>query len=183
MTYDFNLFKKNAKSVEEWLKKELVLVRTGRANPEVLDSVLVEAYGTPTPIQQIGSVMVEDARSVRVSVWDTALIKETEKAINVANLGVSLSVDEKGLRVIFPELTGERRLEFVKIAKEKLEQARVSLRKHRDECWNDIQAKEKLGGMSEDEKFRFKAEMEKITQDTNKNLEDIFEKKEKEIIG
>ncbi len=181
MTYDFSGLKKKIKDLEEWLKKEQSQIRTGRASPALLDSVMVEAYGAKTPISQIGSVMIEDPRTLRVSVWDATQVKNTEKAIQVANLGVSVAVDEKGLRVSFPELTSERRTMLMKLAKEKLESARITLRKLRDEVWEDIQNKEKEGGMGEDEKFRFKADMEKHVQEANKLLDTLAEKKEKEI--
>ena len=183
MNYDFNPLKKKAKDVEEWLKKELSQIRTGRATPTLLDGVLVEVYGSRTPLNQIGSVSIEDPRTLRVSVWDTSQIKAVEKAVGVANLGVSVAVDERGVRVSFPELTSERRAQVIKIAKERLEQARVSLRKLRDETWNEIQRREKEGGMSEDEKFRFKDMMEKTVQETGKNMDAQLEKKEKEISG
>jgi len=116
-----------------------------------------------------------------VNVWDASQIKAVEKAIGVANLGVSVGADERGVRVSFPELTAERRVQILKIAKERVEQARVSLRKLRDEIWNEIQKREKEGGMSEDEKFRFKDTMEKTIQETSKAFDAQFEKKEKEI--
>jgi ribosome recycling factor len=181
MTYDFSPLKKKLKEVEEWLKKEQSQIRTGRATPAILDSISVESYGSYTPLAQIGSITIEGARTLRVVLWDTTQIKNAEKAIGAANLGLSVSVDEKGLRVSFPELTSESRAAVVKLAKERLEQARISVRKLRDEAWTDIQAKEKLGGMSEDEKFRFKADMEKLVQEAVKALDELNEKKEKEI--
>ncbi len=181
MNYDFTPLKKKVKETEEWLKKEQQQLRTGRATPAILDNVMVEAYGARTPIAQLGSVSIEDARSLRVSIWDQTQIKNTEKAIVAANLGVSVGVDEKGIRVTFPELTSESRNTIIKIAKEKFEQARITLRKQRDETWDDIQEKEKEGGMSEDDKFRFKAEMEKIIQEGNKALDEAHARKEKEI--
>ncbi len=109
--------------------------------------------------------------------------KHIEKAITVANLGLSVVVDDKGVRVIFPELSAERRTSLVKIAKEKLEEARKTLRLERDKTWTDIQKKEKEGGMGEDEKFRLKKEMEKIGDEVQKKLEEMIVKKEKEILS
>lgn len=183
MNYDFSSLKKKVKETEEWLKKEQSQIRTGRATPALLDNVQVEVYGAKVPILQIGSVSTEDPRTLRVSIWDTSQIKSAEKAIVTANLGVSVAVDEKGIRVSFPELTSERRVSIMKIVKEKLEHARITLRKHRDDTWEDIQKKEKQGGMGEDEKFRFKTEMEKIIQEANKALDEANTKKEKEIMS
>ena len=181
MTYDFSNLKKKLKDVEEWLKKEQSQIRTGRASPALLDSVQAEVYGARTPLNQIGAMVTEDSRSLRFTPWDMGQLKSVEKAIVAANLGVSVAVDDKGIRISFPELTGERRIALGKVVKEKLELARVSLRKLRDEVWDDIQKKEKLGGMSEDEKFRFKAEMEKLVTEGGKRLEETSAKKEKEI--
>lgn len=183
MIYNFTPLKTKVKDVEEWLKKENAQIRTGRASISLLDFIRVDSYGSMVPLNQIGSISTEDPRTIRISPWDSSQIKEIEKVLVASNLGVSVSVDDKGIRVAFPPLTTERRDEFIKVAKSKLEQARVSLRKHRDETWEEIQAKEKEGGMSEDDKFRFKTEMEKIIQDTVKILETLYEKKENEISG
>lgn len=183
MIYNFTALKIKVKDVEEWLKRENAQIRTGRASIGLLDFIRVDSYGSLVPLNQVGNISTEDPRTIRISPWDSSQIKIIEKVLNVSNLGVSVAVDDHGIRVSFPPLTTERRDEFVKLAKAKLEQAKVSLRKHRDESWEDIQAKEKEGGMSEDEKFRFKTEMEKIIQDTAKSLEALCKKKEDEIAG
>lgn len=183
MTYDFNPFKKKIKDTEEWLKREQTQIRTGRATPTLLDNVKVDSYGSMVSINQVGSMSTEDARTLRVSIWDASQIKAVEKAIVAADLGVAVAVDDKGIRVSFPELTSERRISLQKIAKEKLEQAKITLRKHREEVWNDIQSKEKKGGMGEDEKLRFKNEMEKLVQEGNKILDDLALRKDKEIMS
>lgn len=183
MNYDFSQLKKKIKDLEEWLKKEQSQIRTGRATPALLDGIMVEVYGAKSPLSQLGSMGTEDPRTLRVTLWDMSQLKSAEKAITAANLGVSVAVDDRGLRVSFPELTSERRTSIIKIVKEKLEQARVSVRKLRDEAWNDIQAKEKQGGMSEDDKFRFKEEMEKIVKEANKVFDDLTARKEKEIMA
>jgi ribosome recycling factor len=183
MNYDFTSLKKKIKDIDEWLKKEQAQIRTGRAAPALLDSVMAEVYGSRMPLNQIGTLVVEDPRTLRFVPWDNGQIKSVERAIMSANLGVSAAIDEKGIRISFPELTSERRMTLVKVLKEKLESARVSLRKVRDESWDDIQKKEKQGGMSEDEKFRFKTEMEKLIQEAGKNLEAAASRKEKEIMS
>lgn len=181
MLYDFKKLKDEVKGVEEWLKKEFLSIRTGMASPALLDGVLVEVYGQKMPINQIASVNIEDARSLRISPWDKGQTKEIEKAILIANLGVSVMADDKGVRVSFPELTADRRALLLKTAKAKMEDAKVSLRGIRDVIWNEIQAREKLGGMGEDDKFRLKDEMQKIIDEGNKNLEATLAKKEKEV--
>lgn len=183
MAYDFSPLKKGLAHVEEWLKKELSSIRTGQATPAVLDGVKVEVYGAPMSLKEVASVMIEGARTLRVSPWDKSQTKEIEKAITIANLGLSTAVDDQGLRITFPELTTERRTEIARATKEKLEDARKQVRQHRDNTIKDIQAKEKDGGMGKDEVFRFKNDTQKLVDEINKKLEALFEKKEKEILG
>lgn len=181
MQYNFLPFKTKLKEAEEWLKKEFQGIRTSRATPALLDGVKVEAYGSMMGLKEVGSISVADARSLLVSPWDASLVKGIEKAIAAANLGVSVGSDERGVRVSFPELTAERRDSLVKLAKERLEQARKTIRGERDTVWHDIQEKERSGELSEDEKFRFKDEMEKLTTDATKRLEALLDRKEEEI--
>ena len=181
--YDFLKFKQKIKENEEWLKKEFAGVRTGRANPSLLDGILVESYGSKVPINQVGNISVEDSRNIRISPWDMSVAKEIERAIGSANLGVAVALDDKGVRVSFPELTAERRGQIVKIAKEKLEQAKVSIRIQRDAVIKDIQAKEKEGGLGKDDVLRFKNELQQNVDGANKALEELFVKKEKEILN
>ena len=123
------------------------------------------------PLKQVGDVSVEDARTLRITAWDASVIKDIERAIVAANLGVGTSADSSGLRVTFPELTSERREQLVRLAKGKLEEARTTVRMARDECWKDIQAKEEEGGMGEDEKFRLKEELQRIVDKANEDLQ------------
>ena len=183
MMYDFTKLKNKVRETEDWMKKEYQGIRTGMASPQLLDGIQVESYGQRMPLNQVGSVSIADPKSLLVTPWDASQVKAVEKAITVANLGVSLKTDEKGVRVFFPELTSERREMLLKLAKEKMEQAKITLRTVRDEIIKDIDMKEKEGGMGEDDKFRFKAEMQKLVDGGNHALEEIFVKKEKEITG
>ena len=131
--------------VKEWLTKELLNIRTGRATPALLDSVSVEQYGARTKISHVAAISIEDPKTLRVAPWDKAMIKEIEGALQAANLGVSISTDGAGVRVSFPDLTAERRALLVKLVNEKLESAKVSVRKEREECWNQVVKKEKDG--------------------------------------
>lgn len=180
--HSFNKFKESTAAVATWLQSELSQIRTGRAAPGIIDGVQVEAYDSMMPINQLASVTTEDARSLRVTPYDPQVTKAIEKALTAADLGLGVSADGNGLRLTFPALTTERRGQFVKLAKDRLEQARKSLRQERDAEWNAIQAKEKEGGMGEDEKFRLKDQMEKIVKDTGTKLEELLAKKEKEIM-
>lgn len=183
MAYDFKIFEKRIKEIEEKVVKELGSVRTGRAAPAILDGVQVESYGTRMSISQVASVTIEDARTLRITPYDASQGKEIEKALTVANLGLSVGMDERGVRVSFPELTGERRQSLLKLAKEKVEECRTSLRSARDEVWNDIQKQEKDGEMGEDDKFRAKEEMQKRVDAANKKFDELLVRKEQEIAG
>ena len=120
---------------------------------------------------------------MRVSPWDKNQVKEIEKAVNAVNLGLSVTVDKEGLRVIFPRLTEETRGSLVKVLKAKLEESRIRMRQEREKVWNDVQRVEKDGKMSEDDKFRAKDEIQKIIDAGGNALEDIFTKKESEVMG
>ena len=147
MAYDFNPLKRQLAGVEEWLKKEFQQIRTGQASPAVLDGVKVEVYGAPMSLKELASVTLEGARTLRISPWEKGQTKDIEKAITIANLGLSVVVDDQGLRVMFPELTADRRKEIAKTAKDKAEEAKKQVRQHRDTIIKDLQAKEKEGGM------------------------------------
>ncbi len=181
MAYNPVQFKQNLKTTEEWLKTEFGNIRTGRASPAILDAVKVEAYGSLMSINELANIAVEDARMIRISPWDISVAKSIEKAIQVSDLGLSVVVDDKGLRVTFPELTSDRRITLVKIAKQKLEDARVTLRTEREKAIKDIDMQEKEKEISEDEKFRLKADLQKILDEANRSLDEVFSKKEKEI--
>ncbi len=181
MPYDFNQFKKRVIGVEEWLGNEFSGIRTGRATAVLLDSVLVDSYGARTALKHVANISVEDAKTLRITPWDNSLVKGIETAIAASNLGVSTVPDSAGVRVIFPDLTSERRAQLVKLVGQKLEDARVSLRKEREEVWNDIQTKEKEGDLTEDEKFKYKEDLQKLVDEANKKLEAMAEKKEAEI--
>lgn len=173
--------KQKLHEVKEWLQKEFAGIRTGQASPGLLDSVKVESYGAMMPLSQIGSVGVEDARTLRISPWDASQVKAIETAIRNANLGVSVVTDSAGLRAIFPELTSERREQLLKLAKSKLEDARISVRAIRDEVMKSIDKSEKAGDLSEDEKFSQKDEVQAEVDTVNRSLEELFLKKEGEL--
>lgn len=181
--YDFSHLKSKIKETEEWLSRELSQVRTGRATPTILDGVKVESYGSLMPINQVAGISSEGPQTLRISPWDTSTIKAIEKAIVSANLGVSVGVDEKGIRVSFPALTSETRMQFVKIAKQKVEDAKIAIRQERNKVNDDLQTKKKNSEISEDEMMRYRAEMEKVVKEGGEKIEKIGEKKEEEILG
>ncbi len=183
MQYNFSNFKAELKKIEEFLGKEYRELNIGRASPMVLDSISVASYGSFVPLKNVANISIEDPKTLRIAPWDKSQIKDVEKAILSANLVLSVATDDLGIRVIFPQLTTESRQTLVKVLKEKLEDARITVRRERENIWNDVQSKEKDGKLTEDEKFQAKEELQKIIDEVNKNLEATFDKKEKEVMG
>lgn len=183
MQYNFSNFKEQLKKVNEFLGKEYSQISTGKASPIILDGINIETYGSMQPIKNVSSISIEDPKTLRIAPWDKNQIKAIEKAILLADIGLSVATDDAGIRVIFPQLTTETREKLVKVLKERLEDARITVRRERGVIWDDIQAQEKEGKMTEDEKARAKDELQKVIDEINKTLELTFEKKEKEVIG
>lgn len=173
--------KQRLQETKDWLQKEYAGIRTGQANPGLLDGIRVESYGTLLPLNQIGSIGIEDARTLRLSLWDSTRVSTVEQAIRDADLGVSVVGDSSGLRIIFPELTVERREQLLKIAKSKLEDARIAVRAVRDEVMKAIDKAEKDGEVSEDEKFTQKEVVQSAVTAVNNELEVLFIHKEQEL--
>lgn len=181
MPYNFSPFKQQSKEVEAWLSRELAAVRSGRASPALLDSVMIESYGSKMPLKHAGSISIEDPRTLKVTLWDKAQLKLAETALLTANLGISVAADSSGLRVIFPQLTSEKRQLLIKLVNDKLEAAKISLRQEREKTWNDIQDQAKAGTLSEDEKFKYKDELQALVDAGNKALGAIAAHKEEEL--
>src|SRR5438045_2445567 len=131
MAYNTQNFKGGLKKIEDWLSKEYSQVHTGRATPLVLDSIMITSYGSRMPLKNVASITIEDPKTLRIAPWDKNQIKDIEIAIIEANLGLGTASDSDGVRVIFPMLTTENRTKLAKILKEKLEDARINVRKER----------------------------------------------------
>lgn len=174
-------FDKRIKDTIDWLGQEYSTIRTGQATPALLDAIKVESYGSMMPLNQVGSVGIEDARTLRVTPWDAGQIKAIETAVSEADLGVSVATDSAGIRVIFPELTSERRVQLLKLAKQKLEDARVAVRKIREEAIKELEKQEKDGEISKDELFTEKEKIQKQVDSANNVLDESYKKKEVEI--
>ena len=183
MSYNFSQTNTQTVAIIDWLKGEYRSIQTGRATPQVLDLVHIDMYGARTAIAHAASVNIEDPRTLRISPWDKTILGAMEKAINDADLGLSVSSDDQGLRVHFPALTTETREKLVKLLKDRLEDARVRVRSLREETNKDIDTRAKGGEYGEDEQHRYREEMQKIVDSTNRELEELFEKKEKEVMG
>ncbi len=183
MSYNFSKVEADKAKILEWLAGEYRSIQTGRATPQVLDLVHIDLYGARTQVAHAASVTIEDPRTIRVSPWDKTIIRDIEKAINDADLGLSVSSDDAGLRVNFPALTTETRQKLVKLLKDRLEDSRVKIRALREDTNKDIDAREKAGEYSEDDRMRNREEMQKIVDLANAEFEGLFEKKEKEVMG
>lgn len=183
MAYKFDELKSGIGDTKEWLTQELSTLRTGRATPALLDAVSIDVYGSRMKLNQVASISVEDARTLYVTPWDTEQVKPIEKAIAVADLGVTAGADERGVRVSFPELTTERREQLIKILKNKLEDARIAIKQKRTETMSAIDKSQKNNELSEDEAHDAKEEAQKLVDEGNKELEKIAEKKEAELKG
>jgi len=174
-------FDKKVKEILEFLQREFVGIRTGAASIAVLDPIKVEAYGSLMPINQLANISVQDATSLLIAPYDVSISGEIEKAIINSGTGLGVSNSGNSLIVSFPSLTAERRVMLIKLAKEKLEDARVSLRKLREEIKSDILKKEKDGDISEDDKFRQLEELDKKIKEVNEKFDEMYKMKEKEI--
>lgn len=166
----------------EHFKKEISTIRTGRANPSILDQVLVESYGTKVPLQQVGSITVPEPRCMVITPWDKNILKEVEKAIVGADLGLSPVNEGDKIRITIPQLTEESRKDLVKKLNEKMEQARITIRQTRDKIREEIVSAEKNKEITEDDKFRFFKEMEEEVKKYMDNLEEMRGGKEKEVM-
>lgn len=168
------------KKAVEFLENDYAAIRAGRANPHVLDKLRIDYYGTPTPIQQVGNITVPEARIIQIAPWEKSLIKEIEKAIQTSDIGINPSNDGSVIRLVFPELTEERRKDLVKEVKKKAEEGKVAIRNIRRDG-NDAlkkQAKE----ISEDEVKQMEDQLQKLTDKFVKEVDTLMENKSKEIM-
>lgn len=182
MSFDLDDIKRRMESTLDSVKKEFASLRTGRASASLLDSVMVEAYGSRMPLAQVGSVSVPEARMLTVTVWDTGMIKAAEKAIRDAGLGLNPQADGGVLRVPVPELNEERRRELQKVAGKYAEAARVAIRNLRREGIDAIKKLEKDKVISEDEGKRHEATVQKITDEHIAIVDKVLADKEKDIM-
>ena len=165
----------------EFLQSDYASIRAGRANPHILDKLRVDYYGTPTPIQQVGNITVPEARIIQIAPWEKSLIKAIEKAIMTSDIGITPSNDGSVIRLVFPELTEDRRKELVKEVKKKAEGAKVAIRNIRRDAMETFKKKQKASELTEDDLKIAEKDLQKLTDDWIKEIEKISEKKEKEL--
>ena len=176
-----NLEEKSKKSISV-LKEDLNTVRAGRANPALLDKVMVDYYGSPTPLKSLANISVPDPRTLLISPFDPKAIGEIEKGINVANIGINPSNDGKCVRLVIPQVTEERRKELTKTVKKMGEESKVAVRNLRREANDELKKLEKAHEITEDEIKKALDDIQKATDKTIKEIDDIVAAKDKEIL-
>ncbi|MCD7725702.1 MAG: ribosome recycling factor [Clostridiales bacterium] len=166
----------------DFLEADLGAIRAGRANPHVLDKIRVDYYGTPTPIQQVGNITVPEPRVIQIAPWEKSLIKEIEKAIMTSDVGINPSNDGSLIRLVFPELTEERRKELVKDVKKRGEENKVAIRNTRRDGNDAFKKLAKTDEVSEDHIKELEEELQKLTDRFIKEIDKLVEQKTKEIL-
>ena len=164
------------------LVSEFGSIRAGRANPHILDKLKVDYYGAPTPLQQVGNISVPEARMIVIQPWDASLLKDIEKAIMMSDLGITPTNDGKVIRLVFPELTEERRKELVKDVKKKGEAAKVAVRNIRRDANDAVKKKGKEDGISEDEIKGYEDDIQKLTDKFIAKIDKVVDEKSQEIM-
>ncbi len=179
---DFNVVEEKMNKSIDFLKDELSNIRAGRANPAILNKVEVDYYGALTPINQVGTISVPEARQILITPWDRSIIIAVEKALQKADLGVNPINDGNAIRLVFPELTEERRKELSKEVKALGEEAKVAIRNSRREAIDDAKKEHKASEITDDELKVIEEKIQKITDKYVANIDNIIENKEKEIM-
>lgn len=175
--------KKELDKTLEFLKNDLNQIRSGRANPAMVENIKVEAYGTTMNLKEVASIMVPDPKTLLIQVWDKSAVNAVVKGIEESRLGLTPNIEGQNIKLVMPPLIEERRRELTKLLHDKLEQARIRIRRGRDEVWHKVQNLEKEKKISEDEKFRAKDELQKTVDEYNKKVKEMGEGKEREISG
>ena len=182
MSEQTKVFEEKMKKSVSNLNSELLTIRAGRANPHVLDKVTVEYYGAEVPINQVASVSTPEARIIAISPFDSTILKEIEKAINMSDIGINPNNDGKVIRLIFPELTEERRKELAKDVKKKGDNAKVAIRNVRRDANDAVKKENKAGDISDDEAKNLEDEVQKLTDKYVAQIDKAIEEKSAEIL-
>lgn len=183
MANDINFYEDKMKKTINNFQTELNSIRAGRANPHVLDKITVNYYGTPTPIQQIGNITVPEARIIQIQPWESKILKDIEKAIQTSDLGINPVNDGKVIRIIFPELTEDRRKDLTKEVKKKGEEAKVAIRNIRRDAVDAFKKSQKSSEITEDDLKDLEDKIQKITDKNISEIEKIVSAKDKEILA
>lgn len=177
-----SMHKDDLEKAIEHFKIEAGKVRTGRANPSMVEDLVVDYYGAKTPLKQMAAINTPEARQITIQPWDRSALAAIEGAIRDSDLGFNPMNDGILVRITIPMLTEERRKEMVKLLNQKAEEARIGVRNVRENAWKEIQESESRGEMSEDDKFKGKEKLQEVVDEYNKKIEDIRAKKEVEVM-
>ena len=180
---DYQNLKERMEKTINVFSEKLSEVRAGRANPAILNKVKIDYYGTPTPINQVAGISVPEARMILIQPWDVSVLKDIEKAILASDIGINPNNDGKVIRLVFPELNEERRKELVKDIKKMAEEAKVAVRAVRRDGIEEAKAEQKEGNITEDELKQAENEVQKMTDKSVEEIDEILAKKEKEIMS
>jgi ribosome recycling factor len=179
---DLKIYEEKMEKTISTLNNEYTAIRAGRANPRILDRITVEYYGTPSPLQSVANVSVPEARMIQIQPWESSLIKEIEKAILASDLGITPTNDGKMIRLVFPELTEERRKELVKDVKKKGESAKVAIRNVRRDANDAVKKEGKANDISEDEMKQLEDKIQKLTDRYIADVDKAVEAKSDEVM-
>lgn len=182
MEFDMNVYEDKMEKTLSNLQEEYVSIRAGRANPHILDKIQVDYYGTPSPLQSVANISVPEARMILIQPWEANLIKEIEKVIIASDLGLTPANDGKAIRLVFPELTEERRKELVKDVKKKGENAKVAIRNIRRDANDSIKKQAKANEISEDEQKQLEDRIQKLTDKYISKIDGAMEAKSSEVM-
>jgi ribosome recycling factor len=178
---DTELFKKDVEKCIGYLKEDLSQIRVGRATPDLVEDVMVDAYGTTSPLKNVATITIVDAKTINIQPWDSSVLEDVGRGLESAKLGFSTMVEGDRVLVKLPDLTEERRKEYVKVMKERVEDARVAVRQVRQKYMKEIDELEDEG-LSQDQADRLREEIEKGVKEANEKIEKIREEKEKELL-
>lgn len=176
-----NKIKPEMDKVIVFLERELAKIRTGRANPSLVEDVVVECFGNKFPLRQLAAISSPEPREIVIQPWDKSYIEPIEKALTRASLGTAPIVDKDLIRISLPSLSDEYRKDLIRVLSEKQEAARKTIRRWREQAWEEIQEKFKEGEIREDDKFRAKDELQELLDEYHKKIEEMGERKRKEI--
>lgn len=179
---ELNQYEEKMKKSLANLEDEYVAIRAGRANPRILDRIQVDYYGTPSPLQSVANISVPEARMIQIQPWDASLIKDIEKAILSSDLGLTPANDGKVIRLVFPELTEERRKELVKDVKKKGEEAKVAIRNIRRDANDMVKKESKANEISEDEQKQMEDRIQKLTDQYVAKIDSAIDAKSNEVM-
>lgn len=179
---EFEKYESQISKALDHLKSDLLTVRAGRANPQILNKIVVDYYGTPTPLNQMANITVPDARTLTIALWDTSMLKEVSKAISSSEIGINPSDDGKNIRLVFPQLTEERRKDLCKQIKKTAEDSKVVLRNERRDIIEAIKKLKKDNAVTEDEVVVYEKEIQKILDKAIEAAEKLYKDKEAEIL-